>query len=171
MFLAVLWLLVTCSQAYHRRMLKRRFDNTDIYFRPLFGLLSHAQTGSAIMCRTALGPYRHCQFKRCSKCSWACRLKLSLLVKPYEKNFNLPYWLNESRDSAVGIANGYGLDDRGVRVRVPVGSRIFSISSRPALGSTQPPIQRVLGALSLRVKRQGREADHSPPTSAEVKKM
>jgi hypothetical protein len=26
-----------------------------------------------------------------------------------------------SQDSAVGIATGYGLDDRGVGVRVPVG--------------------------------------------------
>jgi hypothetical protein len=47
----------------------------------------------------------------------------------------------------------------------------FSKSSRPALGSTQPPIQWVPGALSPGVKRPGREADHSPPTSAEVKKM
>jgi hypothetical protein len=30
-----------------------------------------------------------------------------------------------SRDSAVGIANGYGLDDGGVGVRVLVGSRQF----------------------------------------------
>jgi hypothetical protein len=30
------------------------------------------------------------------------------------------------RDSSVGIATGYGLDDRVVGVRVPVGSRIFS---------------------------------------------
>jgi hypothetical protein len=73
-----------------------------------------------------------------------------------------------SRDSAVGIATGYGLDDRGVGVRVPVGS---PKSSRPALGSTQPHIQWVPGALSPGVRRQGREADHSPPTSAEVKKM
>jgi hypothetical protein len=36
-----------------------------------------------------------------------------------------------SRDSVVGIANGYGLDDRGVGVRVPVGSRIFSSPHRP----------------------------------------
>jgi hypothetical protein len=35
--------------------------------------------------------------------------------------------------------------------------------------ATQPPIQWVPGALSLRVKRPGREADHSPPTTAEVK--
>jgi hypothetical protein len=47
----------------------------------------------------------------------------------------------------------------------------FSMSSRPALGPTQPPIQRVPGAPFPGVKRPGREADHSPPTSAEVKKM
>jgi hypothetical protein len=31
-----------------------------------------------------------------------------------------------SWDSSVGIATGYGLNDRGVGVRVPVGSRIFT---------------------------------------------
>jgi hypothetical protein len=41
--------------------------------------------------------------------------------------------------------------------------------SRTALGPTQPPIQWVPGALSLGVKRPGREADHSPPSSAEAK--
>jgi hypothetical protein len=41
--------------------------------------------------------------------------------------------------------------------------------SRTALGPTQPPIQWVAGALSLGVKRPGREADHSHPSSAEVK--
>jgi hypothetical protein len=38
-----------------------------------------------------------------------------------------------------------------------------------ALGPTQLPIQWVPGALSLGVKRAGREADYSPPSSAEVK--
>jgi hypothetical protein len=47
---------------------------------------------------------------------------------------------------------------------------LFSTSSRPALGPTQPRIQWVPGALSPRVKKPGREADHWPPTSAEVKK-
>jgi hypothetical protein len=70
----------------------------------------------------------------------------------------------------IDIATGYGLDDRGVGVRVPVGARIFSMS-RPVLGLTQPPIQWILGALSPRVKRPGREVDNSPSTSAEVKKM
>jgi hypothetical protein len=69
-----------------------------------------------------------------------------------------------SRDSSVGIATGYGLGGGSSPGRVEYFH--FSISSRPALGSTQPPIKWVPG-----LKRQGREADHSPPTSAEVKKM
>jgi hypothetical protein len=48
---------------------------------------------------------------------------------------------------------------------------LFSTSSRQALGLNQPFIQSVLGAVSLGVKRQGHETDHSPPTSAEIKKM
>jgi hypothetical protein len=39
--------------------------------------------------------------------------------------------LMRSLDSSVGIATSYGLDDRGVGVRVPVGSRIFSSPRRP----------------------------------------
>jgi hypothetical protein len=70
-----------------------------------------------------------------------------------------------------GIATGYGLDDRGVGVQVLVGLRIFSSPRRlDWLRYTQPPIQWVPRALSPGVKRSGREADHSPPTSAEVKK-
>jgi hypothetical protein len=36
-----------------------------------------------------------------------------------------------SQDSSVGIATGYGLDDGGVGVRVPVGARIFPSPCRP----------------------------------------
>jgi hypothetical protein len=43
---------------------------------------------------------------------------------------------------------------------------LFSTSSRSALGPTQPPIQWLPG-----VKRAGRETDHSPQTSADVKKL
>jgi hypothetical protein len=45
----------------------------------------------------------------------------------------------------------------------------FSATSRPALEPTQPPIQWILEAVPLEVKRQGREADHSPPSSADFK--
>jgi hypothetical protein len=79
------------------------------------------------------------------------------------------YW--HSHDSSVGIALGYGLDDRGSRVRfLEGGLEIFLITaSRKALGPTQPPIQWAPGALLLRVKRPGREADHSHPSTAVVK--
>jgi hypothetical protein len=43
---------------------------------------------------------------------------------------------------------------------------LFSMSSRLALGLTQPPIHWVPG-----IKQPGHEADQSPPASAEVKKM
>jgi hypothetical protein len=42
--------------------------------------------------------------------------------------------------------------------------------SRPALGATQPSILWVPGNLFRGVKPQGREADHLPPSDAEVKK-
>jgi hypothetical protein len=74
-----------------------------------------------------------------------------------------------SWDSVVGIATGYGLEDRGVGVGVLVGSGVFSSPRR--LGPTQPPMQGVLRALYSVVKWQGRENYHSPTTSAEVKKM
>jgi hypothetical protein len=46
---------------------------------------------------------------------------------------------------------------------------LFAATSRPALGLTQPPVQWVLIALFPEVKRPGREANHSPLSSAEVK--
>jgi hypothetical protein len=68
--------------------------------------------------------------------------------------------LSKKRDNSVGIALGYGLDDRGARIRFP---------AETALGPTQPPTQWVSGALSLGIKRPVRKADHSPPPSAEAK--
>jgi hypothetical protein len=46
-----------------------------------------------------------------------------------------------------------------------------AIASGPALGPTQPVFERVPGALSVRVKRPGCEANGSPPSSAEVKSV
>jgi hypothetical protein len=69
---------------------------------------------------------------------------------------------DRSRDSSFGIATGYGLNDRVFGVRFPAGAGIFlDTISRPALGPTQPPIRWVLRALSLSIKRPGRESDHS----------
>jgi hypothetical protein len=46
---------------------------------------------------------------------------------------------------------------------------LFTTASRTALEPNQTPIQWVRGFLSLGIKRPGSEADHSPPSSAEVK--
>jgi hypothetical protein len=73
----------------------------------------------------------------------------------------------KSHDSSVGVATRpriLGFDSQ----RKP-GIFLFTIAYRTDLGPTQPPIQWVRRDLYLRVKRPRREADHSPPSSAEVK--
>jgi hypothetical protein len=49
-----------------------------------------------------------------------------------------------------------------------MGIFLFTTASRLALGPTQTPIQRATDALSLGIKRPGREVDHSPQSSKEV---
>jgi hypothetical protein len=66
---------------------------------------------------------------------------------------------------------GYGPDGRGNGVRFQSGYEnfMFPTASRPALGLTDLPIEWVTGAASPGVKRQGRDADHFHPSSAEFK--
>jgi hypothetical protein len=69
--------------------------------------------------------------------------------------------LRWGRDWTIGIL---GFDSR-----LGLGIFLLTTASGTALRPTQPPIQWVPGTLSLGVKRPGLEADHSPPSSAEVK--
>jgi hypothetical protein len=64
---------------------------------------------------------------------------------------------------------GWTIGFLGFDFRRGLGIFLFTTVSRTALGPTQPPIQWEPGAISLGVKRPGREADHPPPSSAEVK--
>jgi hypothetical protein len=68
---------------------------------------------------------------------------------------------------AIGLGRSRGLSSSPDKVK----NFLLSTSSRLTLESSQPPIQWVPGALSSGVKRGGREADHSPPSSAKAKKM
>jgi len=54
-----------------------------------------------------------------------------------------------------------------------MGFFLFTTTSRPAIGPTQPPIQWIPGTLTpeVGVKQQGYEADHILPTSAKVKNL
>jgi hypothetical protein len=53
-------------------------------------------------------------------------------------------------------------------IRFKSNGRFFPKASRLALGPTQPPIQRVLSAISPKVKRLGREDGHSHQFSFDV---
>jgi hypothetical protein len=59
------------------------------------------------------------------------------------------------------MTTGYGLDGQG---SIPGRGK-----TRPGLRPIQSPIQSVLAAFSPGVKRPGSEADHTSPSSAEVK--
>jgi hypothetical protein len=83
----------------------------------------------------------------------------------------LELMLWESHDSSVGIALAYGLDDRGYRVWFPAGAGNFSLHHRVQNGTGTHPVSYQMGTRGSFPggKAEGREADHSPPSSAEVK--
>jgi hypothetical protein len=62
------------------------------------------------------------------------------------------------RDSSVGIVTAYGLDDRGGGSSNPGRKKIFTSPYRPDRLWGPPGT----GSFFPEVKRQGREADHSP---------
>jgi hypothetical protein len=77
-----------------------------------------------------------------------------------------------SRDSSVGIALGYGLDDLGSRVRFPARAENFSLHRRVQNGSGTHSASYPMGTRSSfpwGIKRPGRGANHSFPRSPEVK--
>jgi len=72
---------------------------------------------------------------------------------------------------SVGIALGYGLEDRGSRLRFPAGARNISLHHGVKTGSGSHPASYPMGIRGSfsGVKRPGREADHSSPPIAEFK--
>jgi hypothetical protein len=66
----------------------------------------------------------------------ACSITPQPSTLPRAPSQTIPYFYYAYSDNAfqfgfVGIATGYGLDDRGVGARVTVGSRIVTSPSRP----------------------------------------
>jgi hypothetical protein len=97
------------------------------------------------------------------------KLKLLRFLAPlfrslFGKPINFSYLINKRWDCSVGMATRYGLDGG---VLFPAGARgLFLCFTAPkkALGCTHSPIQLIPWLKLLE-----READHSPPSSAEVK--
>jgi hypothetical protein len=78
---------------------------------------------------------------------------------------------SRSRGSSVSIVSGYGLDDRTIEVRSPAGAKDFSSSLCVQTGSEAHPASCTMGtggSIPGGKVRPGRDADHSPPSSAEV---
>jgi hypothetical protein len=69
------------------------------------------------------------------------------------------------------VSLGYRLDDRGSRVWFPARAGNVSLHHCVQIGSGSHPASYPMGTKGSfpGVKRPGREADHSPPSSAEVK--
>jgi hypothetical protein len=91
---------------------------------------------------------------------WSCVLTVPETKNDFagenQQQFTGLYWTNDL----------HGLNSQGFGVRVPVETWFVS-SPRPPdlfLGPTQSPVQLVMG-----VQGRGHEADHSSPSSAEVK--
>jgi hypothetical protein len=76
-----------------------------------------------------------------------------------------------SRDSSVGIGTRLGAGRKRSRGSISGGGRDFSLLNNIKTGSGAHPASYTTGTGDFfpRVKRQGREADHSSSSSAEVK--
>jgi hypothetical protein len=72
--------------------------------------------------------------------------------------------MKKSRGSSVSIMSDYGLDDRG---SIPTDADDFSSSLCIQTGSEAHPASCPMGIGGK--ARPGRDADHSPSSSAEVK--
>jgi hypothetical protein len=73
--------------------------------------------------------------------------------------------------SSVSIVSGYGLDDRAIEIRSPAEVKDFSSSLCVQTGSGAHPESCTMGTggpFPGCKARPGRDADRSPPSSAEV---
>jgi hypothetical protein len=76
-----------------------------------------------------------------------------------------------SRVSSGNVVSDHGLDDRAIGVRSPAGAKDFSYSLFVQTGSVAHPASCTMGTegpFPGAKARPGRDADHSPPSSAEV---
>jgi hypothetical protein len=79
--------------------------------------------------------------------------------------------VDKSRGSSGSIVSGYGLDDQAIEVRSPAETTDFSSNLCVQTGSGAHPASCTMGTggpFPGGKARPRRDADHSPPSSAEV---
>jgi hypothetical protein len=74
--------------------------------------------------------------------------------------------IDRSRVTSDSIVSDYGLDDQAIGIRSPAGAKDFSSSLCVQTDSGAHPASCPMGTGGK--ARPGRDADHSPPSSAEV---
>jgi hypothetical protein len=98
--------------------------------------------------------------------NYHCYLKTDFL------NFIYLQFITRSRVISGSIVSDYGLDDRAIGVRSLAGSKDFCSNLCVQTGSGAHPASCITGtggSIPRGKARPGRDADHSPPSSAEVK--
>jgi hypothetical protein len=78
---------------------------------------------------------------------------------------------SRKRGSSVNMVSCYSLDDRAIQVRSPTEAKDFSCSLCVQTGSEAHPASCAMGTggpFPGGKARPGRDADHSPPSSAGV---
>jgi hypothetical protein len=85
------------------------------------------------------------------------------LIKPVTVNptFDVLCCFHWSLGSSVTTVSNYGLDDRAIGVRSPAGAKDFSSNLCVQTGSGAHPASCTKGT--------GRDTDHSPPSSADIR--
>jgi hypothetical protein len=150
MNVAVSWDDMTCISADKRLSVTENLRpyecsyvlHWDLAFKNNEWSMNSGGHGLFIHCKLGHGEPSGCVLSLCCLATSQCN---STLSRCYLISVGL-ILSHRSRDTIVGIATSYGLDNRG-RSSSPgrVKNFLFSKSSRPALRSTQPPIQWVPG--------------------------
>jgi hypothetical protein len=101
----------------------------------------------------------------CSRLFELCKMaSVHILIQGY-------HLFGRSRVSSVSIVSDYGLDDRAIGVRSPAGAKDCSSSLCVQTGSGAHPASCTMGTggpFPGGKARSERDADHSPPSSAEI---
>jgi hypothetical protein len=95
----------------------------------------------------------------------------AFFINTAQLNIKYATYFKRSRDSSGSIVSDYGMDDRAIGFRFPAGAKNVSSILCVQNSSGAHPASCPMGTggpFPGGKARPGRDADHSPPSSAEV---